>query len=378
MKVNYKNRIFGLDIMRAIAILLVVASHSVWIFPRTKNIFTDLMSVAGLVGVEIFFVLSGFLIGRLIYKLFTASNYSAKHMVYFWVRRWFRTLPNYYLILVFNIFLALYLGTKLPESLWQYFFFIQNFSWEMPLFFGESWSLPIEEFAYIIGPLLLYMTLFLKLRISRPKLFLMITVLIIFMFFLTKTYYYFNHPQTTMMFWNVNLKAVTIYRIDAIYYGVLAAYIAINKTAFWTRYKYLFFSIGLLVFVALNFVVPAKQIFIEAYPFFWNVLYLPINSLAITLTLPVLSQIKSAPKVLVVPVTLISLISYSMYLIHYAVVMQLMKHFFPTEGLSSLSLIIYLISYVTITIGASYLLYRVFERPMTNLREHEKIKNHFK
>ncbi|WP_299333920.1 acyltransferase [uncultured Psychroserpens sp.] len=378
MRIDFSKRIFGLDIMRAMAILLVVSSHAVWIFPRTKNVMTDLMSIAGVLGVEIFFVLSGFLIGRLIYKLFTAPDFSFKDVNYFWVRRWFRTLPNYYLILIFNVLLALILGVSLPDNLWQYFFFIQNFAWEMPLFFGESWSLPIEEFAYIIGPLLLYLVLFLKLKISRSKLFLMVTCLIIFFFLGTKVMYNHFYTETNMMFWNVNLKAISIYRIDAIYYGVLAAYISIVWQHFWKTYRYVFLGIGGLMLLGLNVVIPVKQIFIETHPLFWNVLYLPINSLAIAFTLPVLSQIKSAPKLILVPVTIISLISYSMYLIHYSVVMQIMKYFFPTEGLPTSILIVYLVIYFIITIVLSYILYVIFERPMTNLRDSKKIKNHFK
>lgn len=378
MKIDYTKRIFGLDIMRAVAILLVVCSHAVWIFPQTKSVVTDLMSLAGVIGVEIFFVLSGFLIGRIIYKLFTAADYSFKTVTYFWVRRWFRTLPNYYLILVFNIALALFLGTTLPDNLWQYVFFIQNFSWEMPLFFGESWSLPIEEFAYIIGPLLLYLALFLKLKIEKSKLFFLITSVIVLFFFLTKVMYNCNTPKSDMMFWNVNLKAVTIYRIDAIYYGVLAAYIAITKPTFWKKYRYLFLILGGFICLGLNVVIPTKQIFIESHPFFWNVLYLPINSIAIAFTLPLLSQIKSAAKLIVVPITIVSLISYSMYLIHYSVVMQLMKYFFPTEELPVTTLWIYLLVYFVVTIVLSYVLYVLFERPMTNLRDSKKIKNHFK
>ena len=67
-----------------------------------------------------------------------------------------------------------------------------------------------------------------------------------------------------------------------------------------------------------------------------------------------------------------------MYLIHYSVVMQLMKYFFPTEGLSNSNLIIYLSIYVVITLIGSYLLYAFFEKPMTNLRDTTKIKNRFK
>jgi len=185
MKINYENRIFGLDLMRAVAILLVVFSHAVWILPPTKSFLTDLMSLAGVIGVEIFFVLSGFLIGRIIYNLFVNKEFNFKDVQYFWIRRWFRTLPNYYLILIFNVLLAGYFGTQLPDNIGSYFLFLQNFSTEMPGFFGESWSLPIEEFAYIIGPLLLYLVLFLKLKIDKRRLFLIVTLLIIAIFILT-------------------------------------------------------------------------------------------------------------------------------------------------------------------------------------------------
>ncbi|MGS2727823.1 acyltransferase family protein [Psychroserpens sp. BH13MA-6] len=378
MGINYEKRIFGLDIMRAVAILLVVASHAIWIFPPTKTIFSELLSVAGLLGVEIFFVLSGFLIGRLIFKQFTTTDFSFNSVLYFWIRRWFRTLPNYYLILLFNIVLAIILGIALPDSIWKYGVFIQNLAWEMPLFFGESWSLPIEEFAYIIGPLLLYIVLIFNWKIKRSKLFLIITCFIIILFTITKILYNAHHPNTNMMFWNVNLKAVTIYRIDAIYYGVLASYVAMTYQKFWSKVKYLSLILGGVMFLALNIGVPALQLFIEDYPFFWNVMYLPINSLAIALVLPYLSQIQSAPKVIMYPITLISLISYSMYLLHYSVILQLMKHIMPTEGLSSLQIILYLLGYVGLTIIASYGLYQFFEKPMTNLRDASKIKNHFK
>ncbi|MBR9915649.1 MAG: acyltransferase [Algicola sp.] len=378
MGINYEKRIFGLDIMRAVAILLVVASHAIWIFPPAKTIFSELLSVAGLLGVEIFFVLSGFLIGRLIFKQFTTTDFSFNSVLYFWIRRWFRTLPNYYLILLFNIVLATILGIALPDSIWKYGLFIQNLAWEMPLFFGESWSLPIEEFAYILGPLLLYIVLIFNWKINRSKLFLIITCFIIILFTITKMFYNAHHPNTNMMFWNVNLKAVTIYRIDAIYYGVLASYVAMTYQKFWSKVKYLSLILGGVMFLALNIGVPALQLFIEDYSFFWNVMYLPINSIAIALVLPYLSQIQSAPKVIMYPITLISLISYSMYLLHYSVILQLMKHIMPTEGLSSLQIILYLLGYVGLTIIASYGLYQFFEKPMTNLRDASKIKNHFK
>lgn len=369
MKINYDNRIFGLDIMRAVAILMVVFSHALWILPRTKNLVTEVLSLSGLLGVEIFFVLSGFLIGRIIYNAFVNDDITFKKVGYFWIRRWFRTLPNYYLILLVNIGLVIYFKASLPENIVSYFFFLQNFSTEMPGFFGESWSLPIEEFAYIIGPLLLYLVMFLRLSVRRKYLFGIITLLIIVCFMVTKVFYNINNEVKDMIFWNVNLKAVTIYRIDAIYYGVLAAWVSILKPKIWKKYRHFLFLLGLFILASLNFVIPAQKIFIESHSFFWDVLYLPINSLVFVMCLPLLSSIKTAPKLILVPITYISVISYSMYLLHYSVVLQLLKYYIPTEGLVGIQLYAYLIAYLMLTFMSSYLLYRFYEKPFMDLRD---------
>lgn len=372
-----KQRVFGLDIMRAVAILLVVFSHALWIVPGEKGLIPDVLSLAGVIGVEIFFVLSGFLIGRIVYKIFVTDDFNFNRVKYFWVRRWFRTLPNYYFILIVNIITAIYLGTELPDNLWQYFFFLQNFAWEMPLFFTESWSLPIEEFAYIIGPLLLYVLVLFKLNISKSKLFGLVTIAIILFFTITKIIYNINTDQSDMVFWNVNLKASTLYRIDAIYFGVFAAYLSMVESKKWNKLSGLSFVIGAIIFMGLNYIIPTKQLFIETHPFFWNVLYLPINSIAIALCLPLLSNIKSAPKFISIPVTTISIISYSMYLLHYSIVLQLLKYYFPSEGLSSFDVSIYISVYVIITILLSYILYKVFEKPMMDIRDKSFITNRF-
>ena len=378
MRINYSKRIFGLDIMRAIAILFVVFSHALWIVPDAKGLIPDILKLAGVIGVEIFFVLSGFLIGRIVYKIFISDDFNYNKVKYFWVRRWFRTLPNYYLILIINIILALYLGSELPNNLWLYFLFLQNFAWEMPVFFTESWSLPIEEFAYIIGPLLLYAILFFKWRINKSKLFGIVTLLIIVFFISTKIIYNSSINESDMMFWNVNLKAISIYRIDAIYIGVFAAYLSMIKPMLWDKVSWLSFIIGAIVFFGLNYIIPTQQVFIQTHPFFWNVMYLPINSLAIAFCLPLLSNIKSAPKFISIPITTISIISYSMYLLHYSIVLQLLKYFIPSDGLSSIDVYIYISVYVIITILLSYILYLVFEKPMMNIRDKDFITKRFK
>ncbi len=369
MQIDYRKRIFGLDVMRAVAILLVVFSHVLWIVPDAKGIIPDLLSLAGVIGVEIFFVLSGFLIGRIVIKMFLQEDFNFRKVMYFWIRRWFRTLPNYYLILIVNILLMLYLGFDLPGNLWQYFIFMQNFAWEMPLFFSESWSLPIEEFAYILGPLLLYLLFFIKIKMDRSKLFGLVTIIIILFFTVTKVIYNFVTPDSDMMFWNVNLKSVAIYRIDAIYYGMLASYFAFVNPEKWKNLSWIGFVAGVLIFFALNFIIPNQGVFIETHPFFWNVLYLPINSIALALSLPLLSELKKVPGYIEAPITFISVVSYSMYLLHYSIILQLLKHFVPSEGLSKPEIFGYISIYIASTILLSYVLYSIYEKPMMDIRD---------
>lgn len=368
MQTDNTNRIFGLDIMRAFAIMLVVCSHALWIVPGAQGMIPDMLKLAGMIGVEIFFVLSGFLIGRIMYRMYLKDDFSFKDVLQFWIRRWFRTLPNYYLILLVNAVIVVFIGYGLPEGFWKYTLFLQNFACEMPLFFLESWSLSIEEFAYLVLPALLFFTLFIKAKISKSKVFLLLTVFVLLFFMLTKLLYNFNAAGSDMLFWNSNLKSVVIYRIDAIYYGVLAAYISIIRPDFWKQSRYVAFALGILIFLALNILIPLKQLYIQTNPQFWNVWYLIINSVAIMLALPLLSTIKQASKTVLKPITFISLISYGMYLLHYSVILQLLKYFIPSDTLSGFDIVVYVVVYFLLTIVASYLLYTCYEKPMMNLR----------
>ncbi len=95
---DYGKRVFGLDLMRAFAIIFVVMGHGSWMLDKAD---TDFPWIGFIDGVELFFVLSGFLIGGILIKLFqNTKSLGVKTLWNFWIRRWFRTLPNYYLILL--------------------------------------------------------------------------------------------------------------------------------------------------------------------------------------------------------------------------------------------------------------------------------------
>jgi len=90
-----------LDVCRALAITLVVFSHGRRLLtPFVPSL--DVLKFGGFLGVELFFVLSGFLIGRILLShLQRESTFS--WVPKFWVRRWARTLPAYWFYIALNL-----------------------------------------------------------------------------------------------------------------------------------------------------------------------------------------------------------------------------------------------------------------------------------
>ena len=149
-------RVFGLDLLRAFAILCVVYSHGSFLLGDAPVIPRDLYMIPVFDGVGMFFVLSGFLIGRILLRTVAHEDSDGRMLVRFWVWRWFRTLPNYYLVLIVLVAVTWSLSAPLvplPDHLARYFTFMQNLAWPHPEFFGEAWSLAVEEWFYLCIPI---------------------------------------------------------------------------------------------------------------------------------------------------------------------------------------------------------------------------------
>ncbi|WP_254412779.1 acyltransferase family protein [Dyadobacter diqingensis] len=148
-----------LDGVRAIAILMVMFFHFFSDFETDGSIFQFLKRLAlkGETGVTLFFVLSGFLITRILLSTRESKNYFYN----FFVRRSLRIFPLYYLFLVIYYLTPLFFGGSIPEFGLQiyYWIYLQDFSttfgWksEGP---GQFWSLAVEEHFYLVWPFLIY------------------------------------------------------------------------------------------------------------------------------------------------------------------------------------------------------------------------------
>jgi len=131
----HTKRNFGLDLLRAIAITGVFFGHAI-----------SALEPLG-IGVRLFFVLSGFLIGRIYFRSHVAGNF---HLGDFWISRWWRTLPPYFAAL--GVFLIFEHWVPSNPLAWYYAFFLQTFLGMKG--FGPSWSLCVEEHFYLVMPLL--------------------------------------------------------------------------------------------------------------------------------------------------------------------------------------------------------------------------------
>lgn len=136
------NRLVGLDIVRGGAIMAVLFAHARYLVEAPEEFL--FLTITGKFGVELFFVLSGFLIGAILIRA-CERELSARSLLRFWTRRWLRTLPAYFAVL---LFVWAVFGKVSP----YYFFFLQDLvlgSWSiLPI----SWTLVIEEWFYLLFP----------------------------------------------------------------------------------------------------------------------------------------------------------------------------------------------------------------------------------
>ena len=146
----FVRRLRGLDLLRATAILLVLMSHYMGFVSHAPTF--GVVGKVGWAGVDLFFVLSGYLIGNQL--LAPAARGEPLSLKTFFVRRLLRTLPNYYVVLaVYWLFPGPPLGGSSMAEPWRFLTFTQNFGLAYGQTFTHSWSLCIEEQFYLLLPL---------------------------------------------------------------------------------------------------------------------------------------------------------------------------------------------------------------------------------
>jgi peptidoglycan/LPS O-acetylase OafA/YrhL len=153
-------RTAGLDTLRACAIALVFMYHYMVFVSHTPTF--GWLSTAGWVGVDLFFVLSGYLIADQLLR--GVQNRQALSLWRFYLRRALRTWPAFWVVLAAYFIFPAAMGGKPPPPLWTFLTFTQNIGLQPGTAFSQAWSLCIEEQFYLVVPLALMAAAALRLR----------------------------------------------------------------------------------------------------------------------------------------------------------------------------------------------------------------------
>jgi peptidoglycan/LPS O-acetylase OafA/YrhL len=206
----------ALDGMRGMAILLVVIYHNFNFINYT---------FFGWLGVDLFFVLSGFLITQILLQTFNSKNY----LSIFYIKRALRIFPLYYAALI--VFLLILPTTLKDTSIIDYYtsnqlwlwVFLQNwlYIFKQPSGFGllnHFWSLAVEEQFYLLWPILV-------LLIKKPKHLLIFIAFILILVIALRLYVWIERIEN-LHYYNL----YTFSRIDGICIGCMVALVQkINK-----------------------------------------------------------------------------------------------------------------------------------------------------
>jgi peptidoglycan/LPS O-acetylase OafA/YrhL len=146
-----RERIPGVDGLRAIAALIVIANH--WYF----NYYRQQEGPIGIIGVTIFFVISGYLITGILLRTRESGDGLSRNIITFYVKRSIRIIPIYYITITVGILAGLACFVQVSPA-W-YYFYVCNFRPLFGLFdfgaAGHFWSLAVEEQFYLVWPLLM-------------------------------------------------------------------------------------------------------------------------------------------------------------------------------------------------------------------------------
>ncbi len=363
MDKNIHQKLYGLDHLRAFAILYVFLFHYFILSEGQPQWLPDIAKF-GWTGVDLFFVLSGFLISsQLFFQIKQGQNISLKQ---FFLKRFFRIIP------VFLVSLGLYFGfpffrekESLPP-LWKFLTFTQNLGLNLKDFgtFSHAWSLCVEEHFYLILPLILI--LFQLIKCFKESYWLLIAL---FLFGFVIRIYSFNQlylpkiiDDNSWLYWYKFIYYPTYNRLDGLLVGVLIAGIYWFKPLIWSKiskFGNLFILLGLIVLTGAYFLCYDQMTF-YASVFGFPLVAIGYGFIVVGAVCPTSFLYKWNSKL----TTFIATLSFAIYLTHKGVIHmahELLNHF----GIDST---IMLLLSLVICMSFAYLLHLVIEKPFMKLR----------
>ena len=320
---------YGLDLLRGIAGYGVAITHYLYFIKDKVN-----FEYYSFIFVEIFFVLSGFVLSNQLIKIHNEKN----NLKVFYIRRLLRTIPLYVVALIFYTAVS----NNFNLDFFKFLIFIKKIipNFVESNYFMVAWSLSIEEFFYLLFPI--YLILLKKTSILR--------LVIYFIVFLTliKILTYENLSAEF-------LRTGTLLRLDSIALGFLLS-IYFSKIVNFKRI--VFFSSLILIIIFINF----KSYFFNNDSL--NTLYFIFIAQLLSITLVVsfcnLEFLIRKSKIIKDLCSVVATQTYSIYLFH-----LIIMHFLI---MSTSIYINNLFTYIFLLFIMSFVIFKYFERPILFLR----------
>jgi peptidoglycan/LPS O-acetylase OafA/YrhL len=333
-----------------------------------ENIF-GFMSELGWVGVDLFFVLSDYLIGnQILSPLAKGQNFSLK---LFYIRRFLRTLPNYYAVLALYFIFPMSLSGTTTAPLWSFFTFTQNLDLRPGQTFTHSWSLCIEEQFYLIFPLVALAFALIKRSVTLA--WSAIIAAIVFGIVM-RGYNWYEHGREAISasdYWRY-IYYSSFTRFDELLPGIAIALLKNYHTAIYQKLLNrgnLIAAVGMLSTAAI-FYMFHNYFYINNYGFSFFAASFGFSLLAISFGLLVLAALSPASllgRIRIPCAAILALWSYAIYLIHKPI-FQVLKTYLPEHGIDiSQSMGVAIVMGVSLIAG--WALYQFVETPFMKLRD---------
>jgi peptidoglycan/LPS O-acetylase OafA/YrhL len=345
-----------LDGLRGLAIFLVLVWHySAFIHVPAHTAAAYAVGALSLTwsGVDLFFVLSGFLIGGILLDNRFATNY----FKVFYARRFFRILPLYFAIISVGqiagvhrsdvVMLPWYVYATFTQTIWTLL------TGRVDYWLGVTWSLGVEEQFYLLLPL----TIFLLPRKYLPVLLLSLIGVA---------------PLVRIAMLAQGQEIPVIHsqlfcRMDVLLLGVLSAYLMRQQQArqWIVRHRRLL-CWGLAACAGLLTVMIAKSWNLSS----WQMTIFGYSILAVAYTLLLLVVVAGAPIARLMnlaPLRRLGVISYGVYLLHGLVPWYAFKFFGQTPNIDSWGAGLFLLFSICLVFVLAHLSWEYFEKPLVEL-----------
>ena len=218
----------GLDLLRALAIIVVVIYHAgIMGFPLPNRVHRW-----GWIGVDLFFVLSGYLIGGLL--LTELGHNNRLNMRRFYARRALRIMPAYFVILAIYFLIPPWREySEMAQPFWKFLFSVQNIALHGGTAFSHAWSLAVEDQFYLALPFLLLVLFW------RPRAAIILSCVMLVVGVLLRAFLAAQNPAVDRGVSFRGFQAWIYYptwtRLDPLVLGVLIAAIEKFRPRLWER-----------------------------------------------------------------------------------------------------------------------------------------------